>query len=174
MERGKPLPGDKTLVCASLPSRGRGHRHPRPRPIQSLTARLGAAAPIVEANEYFEREDQVRIEPFSFGSIQIDGRTYAHDVVIDRGQIRKRRKGASKRHRASYGHTPLSAEEKIPWRCRRLVIGTGAAGALPVMDSVQAEARRRDVELVTVPTKRAIDLLATDAKDTNAILHVTC
>jgi hypothetical protein len=139
-----------------------------------VTARLGAAVPIVEANEYFEREDQVRIENFSFGSIQIDGRTYAHDVVIDRGQIRKRRKGASKRHRDSYGHTPLSAEEKIPWRCRRLVIGTGAAGALPVMDSVQAEARRRDVELVTVPTKRAIDLLATDAKDTNAILHVTC
>ena len=58
------------------------------------------------------------------------GRTYAHDVVIDRGQIRKRRKGASKRHRNTYGHTPLSAEEKIPWRCRRLVIGTGAAGGL--------------------------------------------
>jgi hypothetical protein len=116
----------------------------------------------------------VRIENFSFGSIQIDGQTYAHDVVIDRGHIRKRRKGASKRHRDSYGHTPLSAEEKIPWRCRRLVIGTGAAGALPVMEAVQAEAHRRDVELVTVPTKRAIDLLAIDAKDTNAILHVTC
>src|SRR5450759_3365883 len=85
--------------------------------------RLGAAVPIVEANEYFEPEDQVRIENFSFGSIQIDGRTYAHDVVIDRGQICKRRKGASKRHRDSYGHRPLSAEETIPWRCRRLVIG---------------------------------------------------
>jgi hypothetical protein len=135
---------------------------------------VGAALTIVEANEYFEREDQVRIENFSFGSIQIDGRTYAYDVVIDRGQIRKRRKGASKRYRDTYGHTPLSAEEKIPWRCRRLVIGTGAAGALRVMDSVQAEALRRDVELVTVPTKRAIDLLAIDANDTNAILHVTC
>jgi hypothetical protein len=116
----------------------------------------------------------VRFEDFSFGSIQIDGRTYAHDVVIDRGQIRKRHKDASKRYRESYGHTPLSAEENIPWRCRRLVIGTGAAGALPVMDSVRAEARRRNVELVMAPTERAIDLLATDAKDTNAILHVTC
>jgi hypothetical protein len=130
--------------------------------------------PLGVADEYLGREDQVRIENFSFGSIQIDGRTYAHDVVIDRGQIRKRRKGASKRHRESYGHTPLSAEEKIPWRCRRLVIGTGAAGALPVMDSVQAEADRRDVELVTAPTEQAIDLLTADDRDTNAILHITC
>ena len=116
----------------------------------------------------------MRIEHFSFGSIQIDGRTYPHDLVIDRGQIRKRRKEASKRYRDDFGHTPLSLEEKIPWRCRRLVIGTGAAGALPVMDAVQAEAKRREVELVTVPTRRAIVLLATDATDTNAILHVTC
>jgi hypothetical protein len=116
----------------------------------------------------------MRIENFSFGSIDIDGRTYAHDVVIDRGKVRKRRKGASKRHRDSYGHTPLSADEQIPWSCRRLVIGTGAAGALPVMEAVKAEARRRDVDLITAPTKRAIDLLAGDSDATNAILHVTC
>jgi len=116
----------------------------------------------------------VRIENFSFGSIDIDGRTYAHDVVIDRGKVCKRRKGASKRHRDSYGHTPLSADEEIPWSCRRLVIGTGAAGALPVMDAVKVEARRRGIELVMAPTKRAIDLLATDSNATNAILHVTC
>ncbi len=116
----------------------------------------------------------MRIENFSFGSIDIDGRTYAHDVVIDRGKVCKRRKGASKRHRDSYGHTPLSADEEIPWSCRRLVIGTGAAGALPVMDAVKVEARRRGIELVMAPTKRAIDLLATDSNATNAILHVTC
>jgi hypothetical protein len=116
----------------------------------------------------------VRIENFSFGSVEIDGRTYAYDVVIDRGKVRKRRKGASKRHRDSYGHTPLSADEQIPWSCRRLVIGTGAAGALPVMEAVEAEAQRRDVELVMVPTKRAIDLLASASCATNAILHVTC
>jgi hypothetical protein len=116
----------------------------------------------------------MRIENFSFGSVEIDGRTYAHDVVVDRGKVRKRRKGASKRYRDSYGHTPLSADEQIPWNCRRLVIGTGAAGALPVMDAVKAEAKRRDVELVMVPTKRAIDLLASDSRATNAILHVTC
>jgi hypothetical protein len=34
----------------------------------------------------------MRFEALSFGSIRIDGVTYSHDVVIDRGQIRKRRK----------------------------------------------------------------------------------
>ena len=74
-----------------------------------------------------------RFEAFSFGSIRIDGVTYEHDVRIDRGQVRKRKKKLSKKFRAAFGHTPLSADEKIPWKCRRLVIGTGT-GALPVMD----------------------------------------
>jgi hypothetical protein len=62
----------------------------------------------------------------------------------------------------------------LPGCATATIIGTGAAGALPVMDAVKDEARRRDVELVTVPTSRAIDLLATETKETNAILHVTC
>jgi hypothetical protein len=115
----------------------------------------------------------MRFEQFSFGSIQIDGITYDHDVVIDRGEIRKRKKKPSQKFRDAFGHTPVSIEEEIPWRCRRLVIGTGT-GALPVMDQVQREAQRREIELVIVPTARAIDLLKQQSVDTNAILHVTC
>src|SRR5262247_1806105 len=33
-----------------------------------------------------------RYEAFSFGSIRLDGVTYEHDVVIDRGEVRKRKK----------------------------------------------------------------------------------
>jgi len=49
----------------------------------------------------------------SFGSLEIDGSTYEHDVVIDRGEIRKRKKKPSKKFRDDFGHTPLSIEEKI-------------------------------------------------------------
>jgi len=111
---------------------------------------------------------------FSFGSIEIDGATYGHDVVIDRGRIRKRKKGPSRALRSRYGHTPLSAAEEIPWNCRRLVVGSGAAGSLPVLDEVLDEAGRRHVELVVIPTAEAIEELRAGAKDTNAILHVTC
>ncbi len=111
---------------------------------------------------------------FAFGSIEIDGITYEHDVVIDGGRIRKRKKGPSKPMRVRYGHTPLSPAEEIPWGCRRLVVGTGAAGSLPVMEGVAEEARRRDVELVSLPTEEAIEELRSGMRDTNAILHVTC
>ena len=116
----------------------------------------------------------MRLTGYSFGSVRVDGVTYEHDLIIDRGKIRKRKKAASRKFRGAYGHTPLSAVEDIPWRCRRLVIGTGAAGALPVMTQVKDEARRRKVDLVVLPTAEAIGMLTKASKDTNAVLHLTC
>ncbi len=116
----------------------------------------------------------MRFESFAFGSVQIDGKTYDHDVVLDRGAIRKRDKKASRRLRSAYGHTPLSLSENIPWECRRLVIGTGAQGALPLVPELRREAERRGVELLALPTVGAIALLEKGPADTNAVLHVTC
>jgi hypothetical protein len=119
-------------------------------------------------------EVEMKFGHFSFGSIQIDDTKYEHDVIIDRGEILKRKKKPSKRFRDDFGHTPLSVEEDIPWQCRQLVIGTGANGRLPVMDEVRREARRRNVELLVLPTIEAIERLSRDTEDINAILHVTC
>jgi hypothetical protein len=117
----------------------------------------------------------MRIENFSFGLIQIDGETYEHDVVIDRGEIKKRKKKPSKKFRDKFGHTPLSIEEKIPWKCRQLIIGNGFNGALPVMDAVKRKAEKRGVELIILPTPKALERLnKVSTDDTNAILHVTC
>jgi hypothetical protein len=116
----------------------------------------------------------MRFGRFAFGSIEVDGTTYEHDLVIDRGQIKKRRKGPSKPFRAEFGHTPLSLAEDIPWDCERLVVGTGADGALPVMEDVAEEAERRGVKLVVLPTPEALTEFGRTPKNTNAILHVTC
>ncbi|HUU14491.1 MAG TPA: MTH938/NDUFAF3 family protein [Terriglobia bacterium] len=116
----------------------------------------------------------MRFNNFKFGSLEIEGVLYEHDVLIDRGEVRKRKKKPSKRFRDAFGHTPLSAEETIPWKCRRLVIGTGAHGALPVMEEVKLEAERRKIELLILPTARAIEILEGAEEGTNAVLHVTC
>ena len=111
---------------------------------------------------------------FEFGVIDIDGVTYEHDIVVDRGEIHRRKKKASKKFRDTFGHTPLSVEENIPWKCTCLVVGTGAYGQLPVMDDVKREARDRKVRLVVLPTAEAINVLQRQPERTNAILHVTC
>lgn len=116
----------------------------------------------------------MRIKNFHFGSIEIDGAVYEYDVVIDQGEVAKRKKKASKKYRDEFGHTPLSNAENIPWNCRRLIVGTGAYAKLPVMEEVRREAALRKVELVLLPTSEAIRILNKDAGKTNAILHVTC
>ena len=116
----------------------------------------------------------MHFENFSFGSIRIDGKTYEEDVVIDSGEIRKRKKRPSKQFRDEFGHTPLSLEEEIPWKCHQLVIGTGAYGRLPVMQAVRDKAERKKVKLLMLPTAEAIGILNRNPDGTNAILHVTC
>ena len=75
----------------------------------------------------------MRARWIAFGEIEIEGRRYTHDIVIDAGTVRKRAKKASKAYRDEYGHTPLSLEEGIPWGGGRLIVGTGESGSLPIM-----------------------------------------
>ncbi len=110
-----------------------------------------------------------------FGEIEVEGKRYTEDLVIDGGRVGKRRKKASKAYRDRYGHTPLSAEEPIPWGGKRLIVGTGESGRLPVMPEVYAEGGRRGIEIVALPTVEALHLLGeVKAKDVHAVVHVTC
>jgi hypothetical protein len=116
---------------------------------------------------------QVRL--IRFGAIEVEGREYENDIVIEGGRVRKRKKKPSKPYRHEFGHTPLSADEELPWDGGRLIIGTGAYGALPVMPQVIEEARHRGVELTAIPTEDACRLIAgLDAQEVHAVLHVTC
>ena len=57
----------------------------------------------------------------------------------------------------------------------RLIIGTGAYGSLPIMPEVMAEAARRSIDLVAVPTDQACRLIAgLKRREVRAVLHVTC
>ena len=75
----------------------------------------------------------IRSDPF-----RIDDTTYDRDVVVDRGNPEAKEEDPPGLH-TDYGHTPLSIAEDIPWKCRRLVIGTGDSGSLPVMPEVEGK-----------------------------------
>jgi hypothetical protein len=111
----------------------------------------------------------------SFGLIEIDGRRFDRDVVLEAGSVRPRKKKPSKAYRDRYGHTPLSADEEIPWSASRLIVGTGASGQLPIMPELCQEAQRRGVEVVAVPTEEACRLLSeVGPREAAAVIHVTC
>ncbi|MGC1723440.1 MAG: hypothetical protein WA746_31050 [Isosphaeraceae bacterium] len=116
----------------------------------------------------------MRLSKLRFGSLQIDGEKYTKDVVLEGGKLRTRKKKPSREFRDQFDHTPVSPREEIPWDCKRLVIGTGMFGRLPVMEAVFEEARGRGVELVICTTPEAVQKLKEDPADTNAILHLTC
>jgi len=42
------------------------------------------------------------------------------------------------------------------------------------MDEVRREAKRRRVELIALPTEKALEFLAQGPAGTNAVLHLTC
>jgi hypothetical protein len=116
---------------------------------------------------------QVRL--LRFGSIEVEGRLYENDVVIEGGRVRKRKKKPSKPYRDEFGHTPLSADEELPWGGGRLIIGTGAYGSLPIMPEVVEEARRHGVDITALLTEDACRLIASlDRDEVHAVLHVTC
>jgi hypothetical protein len=117
----------------------------------------------------------VDVRFLGFGSIEVEGRAYEHDIVIDRGAVRKRSKKPSKPYRDMFGHTPLSADEELPWGGPRLSIGTGARASLPIMPQVVEEATRRNIDLVAVPTEQACRLISgLKPREVRAVLHVTC
>jgi len=111
----------------------------------------------------------------TFGEIEVEGKHYDYDLVIERGEIRKRSKKPSKAYREAYGHTPLSADESIPWHGKKLFVGTGLYGKLPMTPERFAAAEEKGIEVIARPTPELCERLR-DLKpsDVNAILHVTC
>lgn len=117
----------------------------------------------------------MKMRLIAFGVLDIEGHRYEDDLVIDHGEIRKRDKRASKAFRDRFGHTPLSAEEPLPWHGKTLYVGTGAQGALPIMPEVYQRAREHGIKVVARPTPELGKLFKTlKPKDINAVIHVTC
>jgi len=112
------------------------------------------------------------VEKISFGEIIIDGKTYTEDIIIEKGKISRRQKVVSRMSKSTYGHTPLTIHENIPWDCNTLIIGTGMNGSLPVANEVFKTAEELSIKIIRKKTKDALDHLGD--KNTNFILHLTC
>src|SRR5207237_9443302 len=99
----------------------------------------------------------------------------ADDLVAVGGKERNGKKAPYQQVREKYGHTALSVGDEMPGGGQRAIVGTGAHGAVPVMDEGLAEAKRRGIEVISAPTSEVCGLLEEVKKgQAYAILHCTC
>jgi len=115
---------------------------------------------------------QPRIDTYSFGHIEIDGRTYNGDVVILPAGVR------SDWWREE-GHTlkPGDLTDVLEASPHVVVIGQGAHGLMNVTEETLTRLKQAGIEAVCVPTARAVEVYnerSQRGEKVAAALHLTC
>ena len=116
----------------------------------------------------------VVINSTKFGSITIDGRTYAEDdnyIVFWDGEIR----GLHTAVRHTFGRPEL--EIMLKKNPEMIIVGTGVSGLLRVSEEVRSLCRDKRVELIEIVSKGAIEKFNesfNQEKKVAAFIHVTC
>lgn len=116
------------------------------------------------------------IDSTDFGMITVEGRQFAHDIVIGLdGGIAKRKKKLSK---AIYGTSHLvslaEAEHIYQRGAEALIIGAGQYDNVRLSDEASAFFSVRHVAVDIAPTPEAIDRWNSAKGKVLGLFHVTC
>ncbi len=116
------------------------------------------------------------IDATEFGSITVDGETFARDIVIRlSGKVKKRKKKLSKQQ---YGtsHTVSLAEAEHIYDdgAEQVIVGTGQQGVLKLSDEAEGFFKDHGCKVQAVPTPEAIKVWNEAVGRTIAMFHVTC
>jgi len=121
----------------------------------------------------------VRIDAFKFGSIEIDGKRYGKDVLIDsQGGISKRKGGFLK-----FGSHNISKEEVEDLAASKqkpdlLIVGLGTSSAAKLDPAAETWAGEAGIELVAIPSAEAVERfnreLEKGDRKVAALIHITC
>jgi hypothetical protein len=117
-----------------------------------------------------------RIGGTTFGSITIDGKTYAHDVIIRlSGEVVKRKKKLSKEY---YGtsHVLSKDEAKFVFEkgCEQLILGSGQMGNVHLSPEAEAYFAKKGCKVLLQPTPEAIHAFNRSRAKKIGLFHITC
>jgi hypothetical protein len=116
------------------------------------------------------------IDGTEFGAITIAGTKFDHDVIIRLdGRVEKRRKRLSK---AVYGTSHIvsldEAKHLYEKGADRLIIGTGQQGLVRLSDEAADYFRRKQCEVLLLPTEQALQAWNKAEGAVIALMHITC
>jgi len=115
----------------------------------------------------------MKIESYSFGSIQIDGKGYSTDVILLGGDVK------SPWWREAGGHVYAleDFEELVAAAPEVVILGTGYFGRVKVLDETLAALAEAGSEILVEKTGGAVECynrFVADGRDVAAALHLTC
>lgn len=112
----------------------------------------------------------VRINGTSFGSINVDGKRYPHDVwIFADGSIRRR----DRDHEFTLDELDLLSEGKP----EVVVVSTGQSGCVRIDEDVAREASKRGIKMISYITPNALkryNEAANAGRRVAGAFHVTC
>ena len=115
----------------------------------------------------------MRIDSYSFGSIQIDGKDYASDVVLLGGDV----KSPWWREAGGHVYAVEDFEELLAAAPEVVVLGTGYFGRVKVLDETLSALAEAGSEIVVERTGGAVECFnrfADEGREVSAALHLTC
>lgn len=117
-----------------------------------------------------------QINKTKFGSIQIEGITYNHDVIIGLdGAVKKRKKKLSK---AIYGTSHKVSLDEAQYiyekGAERLIIGCGQYGALHLSSEAELFFQEKGIKVEIFSTSEAIQIWNNTKGKAIGLFHVTC
>lgn len=117
-----------------------------------------------------------KIDSTKFGSITIEGTKYEHDVVIRLdGKVKKRKKKLSK---AIFGTSHILSLDEAKYiyeeGAEQIIIGSGQSGMLRLSEEAEGFFTEKRINVVILPTPKAIQEWNKGKKAAIAVFHVTC
>jgi hypothetical protein len=117
-----------------------------------------------------------KIDGTSFGSITIEGETYARDVLLRLGgAVKKRKKKLSK---AVFGTSHVlsldEARHVYQKGAEQLIIGSGQSGLLRLSDEAADYLRGKGCKVELLPTPQAVEAWNVAQGAVIGLFHVTC
>jgi hypothetical protein len=111
-----------------------------------------------------------------FGWIEIDGQRYEHDVLLRRdGTVEKRKKKLSKRIYGTSHTISLDEAKHVHEKgANTLIVGSGQHGRVHLSAEAAKHFKRHGVEVLLLPTPKAIDAWNEGPNKSIGLFHVTC